>query len=225
MTPRTMEERVFEVIQKDKKKSLGNNLVFSLEGPLYHVQHPKVVLAQLRFASGEIENESFAHPEWKAAFYKNSVEARTYHPDFKFMGIGTVRVFSEILSHRYTPSLFEFPPLGTVALTHNSIEQGKSSGSHLATLPIWLTYAMSPELWGPVGKWTRFHERLHTLFEKYQLLNGKDFPGFYPLKLEAKWLEGHGFKGSLTKDHFILNLNWTFPLSALEKIETVIREH
>jgi hypothetical protein len=223
MTPRTMEERVFEVLQKERA-ALGAPLDLSLEGPLFNVQHPRVVSAQFRFENGEILEEAFVHSEWKAAFYKNTDEARRYHPEFQLLGPGSVKTFSELLSKKNESFIIDFSPLGTVALTQNSIEQGQSSGSHRTTLPHWLTYALSPELWGPVGKWTRFHERLHTLFDKYHLLNGKDFPGFYPLKPDARWLEEHGFKGTLIKDQFILNLNWTFPLSALEKIETVIRE-
>lgn len=70
----------------------------------------------------------------------------------------------------------------------------------------------------------RFRERLHTLFEKYNLLKGDDYPGLYPLREEARLLEEFDIQGTSLEDSYILTLPWTFPLSALEKLEAIISQ-
>ena len=93
---------------------------------------------------------------------------------------------------------------------------------HHHVLPIWLDYALSSELWGEVGKWTRFHQRLQTAFKDSEILAGQDFTGFYPLKTEAQWLSKYGFQGRLTETNYDLILTWDFPLSALLELEKVL---
>ncbi len=88
----------------------------------------------------------------------------------------------------------------------------------------WLNYALSPELWGPEGKWTRFHERLHNLLEKRKMLEGPSLPGYYPLKVNARSWETLPVKGDLTTESYNMVLPWTFSLSDLKKIESLFNE-
>jgi hypothetical protein len=120
--------------------------------------------------------------------------------------------------------VIHFGQLGSIHLSKSELVQGvpNSLQLHHHTLPIWLDYALSTELWGPTGKWTRFHERLHTLFVNYGLLIEQDFPGHYPLKKEAQWLSQHGFQGNLTQKNYDLILTWDFPLSGVIELEKVL---
>ncbi len=88
----------------------------------------------------------------------------------------------------------------------------------------WLGYALSPELWGPEGKWSRFHERLLNIFEKHKLLEGSPHPGYYPLKIDGRSWESFPFQGDLTKSSYDLILPWAFSLSELKKLESLLNE-
>lgn len=226
MTPRTIEENIFEKIRQ-QKSSLSPVQDLRLDSALFDLPHPKVLMAQSLFENDhEQKPTDFFHDQWKAAFYSSVPEAESNHPGIKLQFKGYPFKFWQFLESKARAAIIDFAPLGVAVLSKDELSQSPSEGLHRFTLPPWVTYALSPELWGPVGKWPRFHERLHTLFDKYHLLNGEDFPGYYPLKTEARSLEKYEFIGSTHKDQFILNLNWTFSLTALEKIEDVIqREH
>jgi len=137
------------------------------------------------------------------------VELRRGHPKeiFRFL-TGNEDVF------------LDFEQLGVVRL----------SRSHSNVVPTdlkmsrWLDYALSPELWGPEGKWVRFHERLHKLFEKHNLLERSSVPGYYPLKSSARLWEKYPLKGDLSDQTFALVLSWTFSLTDLRKLETFFNE-
>ncbi len=88
----------------------------------------------------------------------------------------------------------------------------------------WLNYALSPELWGPDGKWPRFHEQLHKLFEKHNLLERSSVPGYYPLKINARPWEKYALKGDRSDNTFALVLSWTFSLNDLRRLEAIINE-
>lgn len=88
----------------------------------------------------------------------------------------------------------------------------------------WLNYALSPELWGPAGKWTRFHQKLTDLFEKFNLLEAPSEIGFYRLKSKAKLIEKYGFKGDDLGDCYQIILPWDFSLSSLNKLEEIITQ-
>ena len=119
-------------------------------------------------------------------------------------------------------AVLDFKHLGQVFLTKNEVPTPDKSELKHHLIPLWLDYALSAELWGSAGKWTRFHERLHTLFENNSLLIGKDLAGYYPLKKEAQWLGTNGFRGKLTQNQFDLILPWDFPLSGLVELEKVL---
>lgn len=115
---------------------------------------------------------------------------------------------------------FDFDQLGCVFVSRNSTQDlSENPGMRL-----WLNYALSPELWGPEGKWTRFHERLHKLLEKHKLLEGSALPGYYPLKIQARSWETLPIEGDRTESSFALVLPWTFSLTDLKKIESLLIE-
>ncbi len=220
MTPRTMEEVLFETIQS-QKAALPEIYDLSAHSNLFDLDHPQVLRAKLGFKEG-LPPQKFQHSHWKAAFYSSEIEASKNHQGIKTFLKGNPANIFDLMNGKYQDLILDFSPLGWAALSLNDLEQGATQGEHLHLLPPWVTYAMSPELWSASGKWTRFHERLHTLFEKFDLLQGDDRPGFYPLKPSTQILESHGFKGSLLEGSFQLMPNWTFPLSALKILEEVV---
>lgn len=135
---------------------------------------------------------------------------------------GTPSAIFEFISSTPEDAFFDFPPLGQVLFSKNPPESQNLPRS--GKLEAWINYALSPELWGPQGKWMRFHQRLHTLFAHNLLLNGKDFPGFYPVKADACDWEALSIKGDLKGNTLELTIPWAFPLSALEKLEHKIKE-
>ncbi len=112
----------------------------------------------------------------------------------------------------------DFDQMGCVYLSPEPSGEAKS----ISQMGRWLDYALSPELWGPEGKWTRFHERLHKLFEKNNLLEGADTPGYYPLKPDARSWENFPFQGDRQNGVYALVLPWTFSLTDLGKIESLM---
>jgi hypothetical protein len=114
----------------------------------------------------------------------------------------------------------DFDQLGCVSLSH------EASGERLpiSKMGRWLDYALSPELWGTEGKWNRFHERLHKLFENQNLLEGIDLPGYYPLKSDACSWEKLPLQGDHQNGVFALILPWTFSLTDLRKLESLVNE-
>ena len=120
--------------------------------------------------------------------------------------------------HRYlsgsTEAYLDFDGLGCVSLSH---EPSGAQSPH-TKMTLWLNYALSPELWGPEGKWSRFHAPLQKLFEDKKLLDGPAVPGYYPLKSNAISWEKYPLsvdrKGSVTS----LVLPWTFSLTDLRRL-------
>lgn len=114
----------------------------------------------------------------------------------------------------------DFDQLGCVYLSRESNDEERP----VTRMALWLNYALSPELWGTEGKWTRFHERLHKLFEKQNLLEGIALPGYYPLKPQARSWSSLNISGDLSDAVFALVLPWTFSLSDLRKLESLLNE-
>jgi hypothetical protein len=123
-----------------------------------------------------------------------------------------------------TKVILDFLESGAVLLTQDKIKLSVVKGRHQHVLPFLAYYAVSPELWGPQGKWVRFHERLQQLFVKFDLLKDSPQMGLYHLRPEAQKLALSGFQGTLEKDYYSLTLPWTFSLSGLEKLEKTIRQ-
>lgn len=203
-------------------KELGHNLTG--EGALFHFLHPALMKANYLFVN---DRESLNLPDkifgWTIKTFKNQLEAEASFPKVSSFG-GFPKDISLFLAQNVDEAILHFGDLGSAYLTKCQPQHtiSKDLELHDYLISVWLNYALSPELWGPTGKWTRFHERLHTLFAHYGLLIGDDFPGYYRLKTEASWLIEEGFLGKKTESDFQLILTWDFPLSGLIKIEKVL---
>lgn len=114
----------------------------------------------------------------------------------------------------------DFDQLGCVFLSPSPTGEARK----ICRMGRWLDYALSPELWGPEGKWTRFHERLHKLFERNNLLEGADTPGYYPLRPDSRSWDNFPFQGDRQNDVYRLILPWTFSLTDLGKLESLVNE-
>jgi hypothetical protein len=156
-----------------------------------------------------------SNPELPENFYSLAPQSRL--PGFSVID-GTVHNFSR-WQEDHSEVLIDFQELGMMAYSLKPLEVAPHSADQL--LPPWLEYVRSNELWGPQGKWTRFHERLQRIFETHKLLQNSE-TGFYSLTLNAEKLEKFGIFGTKTPTSYDLNLSWTFSLSDLEKIEKIV---
>ena len=217
MTLRTIEEEVFEKIRGElPAKPAPYNL--TLENVLTDLTHPRVLRAEIEH---NLDPVPFTHPIYKAAFYATPAEAKKNHPEVTLTFSGMPHGVWSFMQQS-NPAIIDFPGIGTGVLSQSDLRQAPSSGIHLNKLSPWVTYALSPELWGPQGKWTRFHQRLSVLFKDNKLLQNEAIPGFYSLKAEGSALEKHGFRGSNLNGAYVLQMNWTFPLSGLSKLEETL---
>lgn len=208
------------LLKQVQKKDLPYNL--SGEGAIFSILHPALLKCQHVFTHTPDQlTPRFSSGIWKLKAYKDQQSAEKNHSSIKAFG-GFPYQIAEFIQESPAKCLIHFGHLGTVYLSKDEELESKVSELHDFLLPLWLDYALSAELWGPVGKWTRFHERLHTLFEKYGLLIDKDSPGYYPLKQEAQWLGAQGFQGKLTHNQYNLIFPWDFPLSGLIELEKVL---
>jgi hypothetical protein len=230
MTPRIKEFSLEEDLswfsgellsQFEKKKN-----VYSLDGngPIFELMHPTIIKCRYIFEHSPKDLIFRCNSSgWNLKAYKNQLEAENENCGIKTYG-GFPWDISRFLLENPSEALIHFGELGSVYLSKLEIPQivPETLESYHHVLPIWLDYALSPELWGTAGKWTRFHQRLQTTFKNSKLLDGQDFMGFYPLKNEAQWLWKFGFQGRLTETNYDLILTWDFPLSALLELEKAL---
>lgn len=222
MTPRTIENEFSELLQKD----LGNDypLDLSLEAPLFIKTHPKVLLTKLQYSHGQEQEASNQAHGWYFDSFSNISDARIKYPEIKLQFVGYPWAMNKFFESHEETAIIDFKELGAVVLSKNELATGPRHELHHHVLHAWLSYALSPELWGTVGKWTRFHLRLHSLFSGHDLLSGSDSIGYYPLKGEASRLSDFGFQGTNLEKSYVLVLPWTFPLSALNKLEEIVKQ-
>lgn len=213
MTLKPIESEFSEILQ-ERLKHPETSFNLSLSGEIVGPLHPKIVWKQLELKHNpqqEVIPMTLSGWFWDSAWTKypelNQEPGRPWNV-FRFMTSSAEKM------------IFHFPPLGSVVLSKVPLENTQQDHC----LPLWLSYALSPELWGPQGKWPRFHSRLQKLFQSKELLNEGDYPGHYPLKKEAKKLEAFGFLGEDLEEAYVLVLPWTFPLTALEKLEQVVQQ-
>lgn len=217
MTPRTMENSLNQVFSNLIMLQRNEDLdPFDLRenAPIMKPLHPKMVMGLLEFMN---------NPEQEVntpGCYATVLEAQKDFPSFQVVKGLPYAVHAHLKSN----AIIDFSPFGAAVITGEKPNKQGTPGVHQYILPPLLEYALSNELWGQQGKWTRFHERLNILFDKYQLLNGKSAPGRYPLKAIASKLEKRGIKGDLTGDTYVLTFPWTFPLTALSKLEGIFQE-
>lgn len=222
MTPRINEDRFSQALLEQLKHQSSTYLMDG-QGMITQLTHPAIIKCQQNFELAREELElKHSSSSYNLLTFKNRMDAvKSYSQAPQFGGFPWQ--FWQFLQAPPSEALIHFGEIGSVYLSKT-----ESFGPYLVpelhhyTLPLWLDYALSPELWGPAGKWTRFHERLHTLFAINGLLIEQDFPGYYPLKAEAQWLGKHGFQGLQSTDKFVLILTWDFPLSGLIELEKVL---
>ncbi len=230
MTPRINESNQQTALSGFSAQLLSQaqnkKMAYQMNGssPLFQLLHPALIKCTQIFENSP--NDLVFRTQssgWNIVSYKNIQEATQNTHKLKIYG-GYPYDIGLFIQESPLEALIDFDILGTIHLF-----KGEPLGSvpkkidlHHYLLPLWLDYALSPELWGPSGKWTRFHRELHTLFDHYGLFIDKDFPGFYPLKREAKWLSEQGFHGRLTSTNFDLIPTWDFPLSGLVELKTAL---
>lgn len=224
MTLKPIENEFSERLQSALKEEKFP-LDLTLHAPPIDLVHPKVLWATLLAERDpELEYKSIIIPGWNYACFASVDECSKYYPEIETILLGKPFELYQFMNSPQATAIFDFSPLGAVVLSKDSLTHASTPGLHAHTLPEWLSYALSPELWGEQGKWTRFHSRLHHLFSETNLLKGDDFPGYYPLKEEAQKLVEHGLIGTKFENSYLLVLPWSFPLSALQKLEEVVRQ-
>lgn len=196
----------------------------SLEAPSIDLLPPKVLRKEidLKFNPEQEISLETVHG-WHIDCFSDLESARRTYPQIKAHQGKPWEMFN-FLNSNESSALFDFSHLGSVILSKTPLpaKKGKDRSYHL--IPLWLDYALGPELWGGQGKWTRFHQELNEILQTKDLLIGQSYPGYYPLKPKAKSLEQFGFHGSSLDNHFLLVLPWSFPLSALQKLKQVIQQ-
>lgn len=223
MTPRTIESEFSEELLKQVNDEFPHDL--TMDGPIMHKLHPQIIWRKLQFQHGlEIEPPMRELHGWKISYFSNTAEAEKTYPEIQQVFVGRPWSLNQFLQGQFESAIIDFPPLGTVVISHNELPPEKEIGLHHHLLSPWLSYALSPELWGAQGKWTLFHARLHQTLKEHNLLDGADSVGYYPLKEQARALESLGFQGTNLEKSYVLVLPWTFSLTELEKLEAIIRQ-
>ncbi len=223
MTLRTIESEFSQALLEQMKERSPIDL--TMDGPIITRLHPKIIWNKLLYERHpEHELPAQEIPGWHARYYANTETAQKAHPEVSLNFDGRPWNVFKFLEGSYEEAIIDFPPLGSVVLSKKELpaQVGNDLCRHL--LPPFVTYALSPELWGPVGKWTRFHSRLHQILKDHKLLDGEDSVGYYPLISKAQSLEAAGFLGTKLEKSFVLVLPWDFSLSELEKLEETIRQ-
>ncbi len=223
MTPRSIESDFSTHLQKQLGECYPLDL--TLEGPLMGPAHPKLVWAKLSLeANPEQELPTISVPGWSYQCFDKLSAAQISHPTVKLCFEGRPWAVAKFIQGPQSEAIVNFRDLGAVYLFKGIKPLPIVLEKQQYLLSLWLSYALSAELWGPVGKWTRFHDRLHALFHGRNLLAGEGALGYYPLKQSAEWLEGAGFLGTRLDKTYLLVLPWTFSLTALQRLEEVISQ-
>jgi hypothetical protein len=207
------------VLNESKKQFKEHHLTAT--APIFDIIHPALLKALKELHQGS--KPAVARPgtsDLHFSYFEDSQQAREFIDAPVFRGLPWA--VGEVIQHPKLPVILNFDPIGAVVLTSKTLERPESDAPSQYLLPIWLNYAMSPELWAVQGKWMRFHQRLIKIFEDKNLISGSSLPGFYPLRVHAQKLENFGFFGSLDKETYSLYLPWSFSLSALDKLEKII---
>lgn len=224
MTLRTIQTDFTEQLLHDSKEELLFDL--RMDGPLFSKDHPKVIWARLqqKYTPETFTSTSLQIPGWSYDCFLNVQEAQAKYPGITVKINGKPSDIFKFIKAGYEDAIVDFQPVGAIVLSRKMLHIEFKNMVHWHELPIWFNYALSPELWGPQGKWIRFHERLRKLFIEHNLLKTSDTPGLYVLEESAKIIERHGFQGTILDGCYTLSLPWTFPLSGLNKLEKVIQQ-
>lgn len=223
MTLKAIESEFAELLERQVKENLPLDL--SLEAPLMNKLHPKLIWAKLAYQHNPQQGPpDLKIPGYDYECFPDLKSAVARYPDMALKFTGRPWAMHRFLTGVDKEALIDFEELGAVFLSRQELNSIRGSSLHDHLLPLWLSYALSPELWGPVGKWTRFHDRMTQLFSEYNLLNGRPSLGYYSLNSKAEKLEASGFPGTRLEKEYLLVLPWTFSLHDLDKLEAVIRQ-
>ena len=223
MTLKAIESEFAELLQGQLKENYPLDL--SLEAPLLGQLHPKLIWAKLIHKHNpQQEPQEIDIPGFYYECFPDLSKATEKFPHAALKFTGTPWAIHKFLTGTEENVLIDFADLGAVFLSRKEFTSIRGNNLHNHLLPVWLSYALSPELWGPTGKWTRFHDRLIQIFSKYNLLDGESTLGYYLLNSKAEKLEPLGFTGSRFEKGYLIVLPWAFSLHDLEKLEEVIRQ-
>ena len=195
-------------------------------GPLMNPVHPRLIWAKLLYKHQLDQERAPTLDGWTYRSFPRFSEACQYYPDVDLKFIGKPWSVHAFMEGSSTSALIDFQEWGAVALSKlDQFEANDGKELHHYAIPAWLSYALSPELWGAQGKWTRFdREIMKTLNEKGLLKPGSTI-GRYILDPRAQILSGLGFPGSTFDNSYILEFPWSFSLSSLKKlIQTIEQE-
>ena len=223
MTLRTIETQFSEELLAQMKDDFPLDL--TLSGPAMKEWHPKVLWTKLQYLNNpEREPDEVQLSGFSYHCFKNFSLAEKYYPDIQLKFIGKPWTLKKFLESGEERAIIDFHPFGTAMLSRKNENFPRGKELHDFLLPVWLDYALSSEVWSHEGKWPRFHERLMKIFTDYNLLDTRPTLGYYPLKSTAEKLEANGFLGTRLEKSYLLVLPWTFSLTALNKLEDVIRQ-
>jgi hypothetical protein len=225
-----MTPRINQNLPKDQAISMFSELIinqahtqiekfnFQASGPLLHFLHPKQVRDMLTYIASHPEGPSTPSP-W--ALYDSPEQAQLDFPHYEILRATPANIFFHVTSLKHS-CIYDFESMGCVVF---EVKETTPSDLTRVLLSPFLDYALSNDLWGPEGKWTRFHERLHTHFTKYHLLKGSSRPGFYELNpaFESKLLDLK-IKGTLSQGYLTMTLPWTLGLKELEALENLLQQ-
>ena len=155
--------------------------------------------------------------------YTNLSSALQNHPNIPVKRMLPHEVF-QFINSIDDSCLFDSENLGVSFVSKKPIAEKQLQGLVELTLEPFLAYALSNELWGPEGKWTRFHERMVNLLNLKSLLIKTSGPGNYLLNIEGKRIEKYGLKGTMKEDGYLLQMTWAYPLKALVELEKIISQ-
>ena len=219
MTPRVDKAFSEELLQRASLET--RVLDFRAAAPLFPFPHPLVLKAQISHQNNPQQEYPVrgSFMVWNLFCFEDASEVRA---EEKFLR-GSPSVISQILQELPVEVVIHFDQLGCVMLTQNKMLMPTKAGFHQMSLPLALDYVFSQDLWASHGKWTLFHARLKEAFKKADLLL-ETSPGFYSLNKKALRLNDHGISGDEFDSHFDLTLPWTFSLSDLVKLESLLKQ-
>lgn len=223
MTPLDIAQ--FSELLRDQMDQVQETHDLTISAPIFKVMHPGIIRTRLDHQNASNwTRQNVSHGFYFAAF-ESEEEARKCLPVSSPLKKGTPTVIRNFMQDQI-PALVIFQDIGIAYISNEALPFKDMPNETLATklIQTWLDYALSPELWGPEGKWTRFHSRLHGLFKKFDLLIEGAQPGYYLLKPNAAFLKKYGFFGDEDIRGYALTFPWDFPLSALVKLEKCIEQ-
>src|SRR5690606_1389070 len=166
MTLKAIESRFAEILQEQMTSPSESDL--TLEGPLLSKIPPKIIWAKLQFEENLQQTpEALLISGFDFEAFRDINTATEKYPEINLKFRGQPWTISEFLKGSDSSALIDFEDLGSVLLSRSPLEGQKGNELHDFIMPLWLNYALSPELWGPQGKWTRFHERLLNIFNQH----------------------------------------------------------